>query len=348
MPIDAALPALAERFALDAPLTRVEPLTGGHINETFVVATASGRRYVLQRINAHVFRDAAAVVRNTAAVTAHVARRAPGLVPALVRARDGAAGVVDASGSWRMLEFVEGGRTLAPPLDPAAARAAGAAFGRFQAALADYQEAEHAVPIPQFLELAPRYAALDAVLADSGADRTRRAAADEVVRALVARRAATALGDVGPRGLIHADTKVSNVLFALDSPRVLAVLDLDTVMVGRRAWDFGDLVRSAAARGAEDAPGLAMDIGLFAPLAEGFVAGLGRLDDAALRAALVTAPRYITLTLAVRFLIDYLQGDRYFRVDDAEHNLRRARAQLTLVVSQERLEGEMRRIVGGL
>ena len=71
---------------------------------------------------------------------------------------------------------------------------------------------------------------------------------------------------------------------------------------------------------------------LFAALAQGFVAGLGALDDPALRAALVTAPRYITLTLAVRFLVDYLQGDRYFRVDDAEHNLRRARAQLSLVL----------------
>ena len=38
--------------------------------------------------------------------------------------------------------------------------------------------------------------------------------------------------------------------------------------------------------------------------------------------------KIITLELAVRFLTDYLDGDRYFRVAYPEHNLVRARAQL--------------------
>lgn len=348
MSTEPALRAVVARFALDADAVRVERLPGGHINDTYVVTASDGRRYVLQRINAHVFREPSAVIENTARVVAHVARRAPGLVPRLVRARSGAAGVVDETGAWRMLVYVEDGRTAAPPLDDATARAAGEAFGRFQAVLADYPLEGHVQPIPQFLELAPRYADLDAVLSDPHAQPARRDAAHDVVRELLRRRDAVAHGDAGPLGLIHADTKITNVLFERNTARVLAVLDLDTVMVGRRAWDFGDLVRSAAASGGEDTAGLAMDIDLFAALAQGFVTGLGALADPALRTALVGAPRYITLTLAVRFLVDYLEGDRYFRVDDAEHNLRRARAQLSLVRSQERFEPDMRRIIGGL
>jgi Ser/Thr protein kinase RdoA (MazF antagonist) len=342
------LRAVVARFALDADAVRVERLAGGHINDTYVVELSDGRRYVLQRINAHVFRQASAVIENTARVVAHVERRAPGLVPRLVRARSGDAGIVDETGAWRMLVYVEDGRTATLPLDDAAARAAGEAFGRFQAVLADYPVEGYVQPIPQFLELAPRYADLDAVLSDPNGQPVRRDAAHDVVRELLRRRGAVTLGESGPTGLIHADTKITNVLFERNSSRVLAVLDLDTVMVGRRAWDFGDLVRSAAASGGEDTAGLALDIDVFAALAQGFIAGLGALDSPDLRAALVTAPRYITLTLAVRFLVDYLQGDRYFRVDDVEHNLRRARAQLSLVRSQERFEPDMRRIIGGL
>jgi Ser/Thr protein kinase RdoA (MazF antagonist) len=301
---------------------------------------------VLQRINGRVFPSPRDVVRNTARVVAHVERHSPGLVPALIPARSGQPGVETTDGVFRMLAFVSGGEAGVAPLDAAAARAAGDAFGRFQAALAGYDPSTHRAPIPGFLELTPCFARLDAVLVDGEIGR-RRAAENEIAE-VNARRGAIALAERGPLGMIHADGKVSNLLFARGEPRVLAVLDLDTVMMGRRAWDFGDLVRSAAARGAEDEAGLALDLELFEPLAQGFVAGLGSLYDADLARALVTAPRYVTLTLAVRFLADYLAGDRYFRVDDPSHNLRRARAQLALVRSEERLEHDMARILGRL
>jgi hypothetical protein len=200
--------------------------------------------------------------------------------------------------------------------------------------------ARHVAPIEGFLELPPYLARLDAVL--GSAEAKRRRAAREVVAALTQRRVdASALMARGPVGVIHADGKVNNLLFARGRSTVLAVLDLDTVMVGRRAWDFGDLVRSAAARGDEDKSGLTLDLAAFAALALGFRAGLGEVFDADLRDACVTAPRYLTYTLAVRFLVDYLAGDRYFKVDDPEHNLRRAAAQLSLIESEERLEPEM-------
>lgn len=48
------------------------------------------------------------------------------------------------------------------------------------------------------------------------------------------------------------------------------------------------------------------------------------------------AIRIITLELAMRFLNDYINGDVYFKTDYYNHNLDRARNQLTLVKDIEK------------
>src|SRR5262245_32663516 len=145
--------AVAARFATAGAPIDAQLHTGGHINDTWFVTTDPGARYVLQRINSHVFVDAAGVAENTARVVAEIERHAPRLVPPLVRARDRGAAVIDANDVYRMLEFVDG-RALGGLETIAQANAAGLAFGRFQAALAHYDAAPHVVPIPRFHALA--------------------------------------------------------------------------------------------------------------------------------------------------------------------------------------------------
>src|SRR5262249_13694192 len=140
--------AVAARFAVAGPPIGAQLHTAGHINDTWFIATDHGARYVLQRINAHVFADSAGVAENTARVVAEIERRAPGLVPPLILARDGRAAVIDAGGVYRMLAFVDG-RALGGLETIGQANAAGLAFGRFQAALARYDAAQHVVPIPR-------------------------------------------------------------------------------------------------------------------------------------------------------------------------------------------------------
>ncbi len=49
----------------------------------------------------------------------------------------------------------------------------------------------------------------------------------------------------------------------------------------------------------------------------------------------------VTLELAARFLTDYLDGDRYFRIAYPAHNLDRCRAQLALAADMERHEATL-------
>jgi N-acetylhexosamine 1-kinase len=333
--------AIAGRFALVGLPMSVDSHSGGHINDTWFVTTDRKCRYVLQRINAQVFADPPGIVGNTARIIAEIERRVPGLVPPFVPARDGATAVIDDGSTYRMLGFVAG-RSLSDLKTVAQAAAAGVAFGSFQRALVQYDRARHVVPIPRFHELDWQLERFDGVLEKPAADRLRDAA-NEVGLAQHYRSAVIA-ESLGPRGMIHGDGKVTNLLFDA-ADRVCAVLDLDTVMWGALSWDFGDLVRSAAALGAEDDPTIGFSIERYQALTKGYVRGAGELVDADLRAALGSAPAYMAYMLGLRFLIDYLDGDRYFRVAHPQHNLIRARSQFRLFALMVESRNEMQRIV---
>jgi N-acetylhexosamine 1-kinase len=335
-----ALLAIAGRFAVAGVPDRIDAHAGGHINDTWFVATDRAARYVLQRINPQVFADPAGVAGNTARVIAEVQRTEPGLLPPFVPAQDGGAAVLEAGATYRMLGFV-GGRVLDGLESVAQAAASGVAFGRFQRALAHYDRSAHVVPIARFHELTWQLERFDRVLAAGRRERVKTALND--IDWTQRQRTRVVADSLGPRGMIHGDGKVSNLLFDA-SDNVCALLDLDTVMWGYLAWDFGDLVRSAAAVGAEDDPSIDFSIGRYRALATGYVRGAGDLVTAELRAALGVAPAYMAFMLGVRFLIDYVGGDTYFRVAHPEHNLVRARSQFRLYRALVDVRAELDRI----
>jgi len=49
------------------------------------------------------------------------------------------------------------------------------------------------------------------------------------------------------------------------------------------------------------------------------------------------APIYLTFIIGLRFLTDHLNGDVYYRIHHAGHNLERARVQFRLVEEMERV-----------
>ena len=79
-------------FRLDAAPVSCEPYGCGHINATYLVKTERGRRYILQKINHHTFRDVAGLMENVTSVTDFLRARAhdPRGVLTLVRTTGGA------------------------------------------------------------------------------------------------------------------------------------------------------------------------------------------------------------------------------------------------------------------
>jgi hypothetical protein len=119
-------------------------------------------------------------------------------------------------------------------------------------------------------------------------------------------------------------------------------------MGGTVLFDFGDLVRTGACPSAEDevdVTAVRFDLRLFEALARGYIGGgAGLLAEVEL-AALPLAGSTLALENAIRFLTDHLEGDVYFRIHRAGHNLDRARAQLRLVELMDEASDAARSVV---
>ena len=342
--------AVAAAWGL-SPHAEFEPLGNGLINFTLRVRD-DGRERVLQRLNTNVFRTPETVMRNCHAVTAHLGReRAAGhyayavleLVPTLAGAP--ALTLVDASW-WRMYDYVPDTSTHDVAVDATMAREAARGFGAFARALGSLPTAGVGEVIPGFHDPARRYEDFRRALA---ADRVGRAAqcyeecrrASTFAEAVAAWRSLTANGL--PLRIVHNDCKLNNILFDAAS-RAVCVIDLDTVMPGSPLFDFGDLVRTLVNPVAEDSTEvdrIRVREDVFAAVARGYVEGCGSLLTAVERTSLVFGARVVTGMLALRFLTDYLDGDRYFRIDRPQHNLDRARNQLALYSALGAAEGEL-------
>jgi len=336
----AAATAAAGGFAIDGPVREVRPHPGGHIHRSYIV-TGGSRRYLLQGMNTRVFTRPEQVMENVAAVTAHLASRGERTL-VIVRARNGDALLrAGDGGTWRMFEFLEHAVTRETARDAADAEAAADAFGRFQRALADYHGPPLHVTIPRFHDTAARVEALDRAVHADASGRAARAAGALAAVDRHRTRLAPLFGTAASRGdavvrIAHHDAKIANVLFDARTSGSLCVVDLDTVMPGLSLYDFGDLVRSTVSPAAEDerdVARIAADPARYAAIVRGYLRGTGGLLAPSERALLPAAAEAMVFEQAVRFVTDFLEGDRYYPVARAEHNLDRATAQLALLES---------------
>ncbi len=351
-----AVREVARLFALPGEIGAVAPHGSGHINRTFLGATATPsaaapERFVFQQINEKIFRDVPGLMDNIRRITAH----APAFTPTLVPARDGQPFARDAAGAaWRVYRFVEGAQSRQTIESPAQAREVARAFGAFQQTLASLPGPRLHEVLPGFHDTRMRYSAFHEAVAADVANRAAEAR-DDIAFALAREPEAGVLLDLHgagalPERVVHNDCKLNNLL--LDTAgRAVCVLDLETTMPGFAPCDFGDMVRTASCAAAEDERDLARvaaDPAMLRALAEGYLYGAGALLNDTEIAHLAFAGRLLALEQGVRFLADHLRGDTYYRIHRPGHNLDRTRAQFALVRSLESRHAAFERIVAEL
>ena len=340
-------------FQIEGKPIKSKSFGHGHINQTFVVETDVGKKYTLQQINTHVFKNPVEVMENVVAVTEHIRKKTgkPNSALCFLQAEDGKFYYEDEEGQfWRCYEFVEGLCLDAPETDEDFYESA-VAFGRFQQQLADFPAETLHETIPNFHNTPERYRLLKEAIDNDACDlvKTVQEELDFILQREKEAGTIQELLDEGkiPLRVTHNDTKLNNVLLDAKTRKALCVLDLDTVMPGTSLMDFGDSIRFGAATAPEDTKELdkmAMDLHLFEVYTKGYLKVCESMTDEEIE-LLPLGAKTITLELAVRFLTDYLEGSRYFKIDYPEHNLVRARAQLKLVKDMENKWEEMKKIV---
>ncbi len=353
--------AAARAFAIKGEFAGAAPYGSGHINDSYcAVFHRSGARshYILQRINHHVFKSPVTLMENIERVTAHLAaqlsrhpdreRRVLTLIPT----RSGGVMHVDAEGNfWRAYRFIHVAKTYDSVKSARQAFQAAKAFGEFQRMLADLPAPRLHDTIPDFHYTPKRFAALEQAIAADVAGRVALAR-PEIEFALARKSLARVLVDSGlPERVTHNDTKINNVLLDDATGEGTCVIDLDTVMPGLAAYDFGDMVRTATCPAPEDEQDLSkvhMQFPLFEALARGYMSTAGGFLTPEEKESLAVAGKLITFEIAVRFLTDYLSGDTYFKVHREGHNLDRSRSQFQMLASLEEQEDRIRALLRSL
>lgn len=341
-------------FGFGSQCSYVKPFGEGHINETYAVymPTDKGEEfaYILQRVNNNVFKDPAGVMENIFGVTEYLRNvvREEGGDPdretlSCIKTKNGCTYFEDSEGQpWRSYHYIQNSVCYQLVENPEQFYQSGASFGHFLKQLGSYPAASLKETIPNFHNTVNRFENFQIALKRDIKNRavTCKPEIQFVLERKVDCKVLVEQQENGtlPIRVTHNDTKLNNILFDADTGKGLCIIDLDTIMPGLAANDFGDSIRFGAATAEEDEKDLSkmhFDISLYELYTKGYLEETRDVLTPEEAVSLAWGARLMTLECGMRFLTDYLQGDTYFKTAYPEHNLVRARTQFRLVEEME-------------
>ena len=356
---------LKEFFDVDNILD-ISEIKTGHINSTYLVEFPDCR-YILQLLNVNVFQSPFGVMNNVNLVTDHIKKRViyegrnlQKSVLNFVKTRYGQTLAIVDDEYWRCMEFVEGGKTYERIENEALFEEAGKAVGDFQYLLHDFHTRLLDDTIKHFHDTSYRYERFKELLKEN----QNNPRVEECKKEINFIKKHKGIMDyitsrIGskefPRRVCHNDTKMSNIMIDENTGKFMCLIDLDTVMKGSLLYDYGDALRMGASTAAEDDPDLS-HVGINLRLIDAFTRGFlyetrPRNNTVYITETEINSLYYgyliITLELGMRFLHDYIDNDRYFKIDTnrPKHNLERARNQLKLVEEIEKYKDDIENII---
>ena len=350
-------------FNIQGEYQHYETIHSGHINATYRVfykRSTGVKDYIIQRVNTYVFHDPVGVMDNISSVTEYIRKKikakqgtAKRNVLHYQKTQDDEYYVCMTDGSfWRCCRYIDDSVCYEKTDDLKVVEESGKAFGEFQCYLADYPVQKLCIVIPHFHNTVRRFQAFRDAIKENEAGRVSEV--QEVIDSYLAvEEIATRcyrLQEAGvlPLRVTHNDTKLSNILFDADTNEHLSVIDLDTVMPGLVAFDFGDAIRTAGSTADEDEKDLtkvALDVEKYEAFTRGFVGVVANSITQEEKDSLALGAIAMTLECGVRFLTDYLNGDKYFKIHYPDQNLVRAKCQLALGMDMIKHLDEMQAIV---
>lgn len=361
--MDLKLKQVGELFGLEGEFKSVEVIKTGNINQTYLVTyfrENEDKKYIIQKVNTYVFKHPEEVMQNIERVTEHIRAKVKetegtakrNVLHFLHDSKGNNYAYDEEGGFWRGYRFIDNSITYNTTDDLFVMVEAGKGFGDFQKYLSDFDASCLYESIPNFHNTKKRLETLFAAAERDEYDRAKFVRTElEYMRSRydLACCLCTML-DSGelPLRVTHNDTKCNNVLLDVDTNEALAVIDLDTVMPGLAAYDFGDAIRFGANNTIEDDPEYSkvfLDLKKYEAFVSGFIP---TIKDSMTQKELETmhlGAYVMTAELVARFMTDWLEGDVYFKTDYKEHNLVRTKNQYWLAFDMEKKLNEMQQIV---
>ncbi|UEG54983.1 aminoglycoside phosphotransferase family protein [Mucilaginibacter daejeonensis] len=349
-------------FKISGQVANIYAYGSGHINDTYRVVNVDTDKpdHLLQCINSYVFKDVPLLINNIRIVTGHIRQKlqqVPGAnadqeVLTLITTKDDQYFYMDEDGVyWRMYLFIKDTLSYDQVTTARQACEGGKGFGKFQSMLTDLDANLLGETIADFHNIEWRFKNFDQALSANAMGRAE-GATKEIKMVNARREQMAAIMNMGRRGelplrITHNDTKFNNVLLDKND-QAQCVIDLDTVMPGYIAYDFGDAIRTIVNTAAEDEADLSkidVDLELFEAFTQGFLQDTAKALTEAEISSLALGALLLPFIVGLRFLTDHLDGDKYFKIRFPDHNLQRARAQLRLTERLEEKFTELQQII---
>ncbi len=349
------LMAILKQFAIDEDMVSAVPFGNGHINDTLKVTNSKGEiKYILQRINHHIFTNVDMLQNNIFTVTSHIREKLVARgeqdvdrkVLTFIPAKDGKLYHFDGDSYWRVCLFIPRSKSF-EEVTPQLSYEAGKAFGDFQTMLSDLPADALGETIPNFHNMEFRLKQFRDAVEANAAGRLEEvkdlvAEIEKRAKEMCIQEELYREGKLKKR-TNHCDTKVNNIMFD-EEGKVLCVIDLDTVMPGFVLSDIGDFIRTGANTGAEDDENLdnvEVNLEIFEAYTRGYMETAKAFLTPQEIKLLPYGGRLLTYMQTVRFLTDYINGDTYYKIHSPKHNLIRTKAQFKLLLSLEAHAPEM-------
>ncbi len=351
---------IAKQFQIEGDIESIKPLGEGFINDTYILKTVGedSPNYLFQRKNKTIFKDVPSMMENIQNVTTHLKAKIVrnGGDPlretmTLIKTHDGKLYQLDEDGEfWAMCLFIDDSISYESADTPELAYSGGKGIGKFQRMTSDYK-GQLVDILPGFHNIRFRLEQWDEVLSKDPVGR-KNTLKEEISWIEDRRKEMLQFWTLVEKGTIptritHNDTKINNILFD-ERGDVLCMIDLDTVLSSTALNDYGDAMRSYTNTGLEDDKNLdnvSMDMEIFTAYTKGYLEEAKSFLVQSELDYLAFSAKYITYEQVLRFLMDYIDGDNYYKIKYPEHNLVRTHAQYKLLQSMEAQYQEMQNAV---
>ena len=343
-------------------LTSIQPLGQGNCNQTYLVNSSDGKRYVLQQLQQTNETDVARLMNNIGLISSYLIEKTlkshgnpDKEVLNFLRAKSGKFYYKNGDKFYRMYKFIDD--VITPELvDVSTFAEVGRGFGKFANLLADFPADKLYETYPNFHNTPVRLEQLLQAVKDNKANRLNKVQKELREYQKYANKYANILMQALqqqkiPYRVVHNDTKADNILIDKTTKKALCVIDYDTIMPGSILFDYGDALRAGASTAKSDEKDLSkvhFDMNKFKVFTKAYLNELGSSITQNEKELMPVSVLIITMECGMRFLTDYLNGDVYFNIKYKEHNLNRMRTQLKLVQEIEKNIPEMTKIIKSL
>lgn len=329
---------IVDLFSIEGLFLSAKTFGNGHINSTYLITTTK-KKYVLQRINNDVFKDVGDLMNNIYLATSFLKERNKQTLN-IVKTKQKELYTYFEKDYYRVYDMIENSISYDEVKDERMLYQLGLTVAEFHGEFRDFNAEKLKETIPNFHNTPARYKNfLEAVELDSR--NRKQKCIDEISRinkfedeyCFLVNKIKS--GDI-KLAVTHNDTKINNVLFDKSTKEPICLIDLDTVMPGTYLYDLGDMFRGLFTGCNEDSTDLTKLV-VNEPIFEKVLAGYLPIMKNVLNKLEISlipfASFLMTMECGMRFLEDYLRGDIYFNTKYEDHNLIRARTQITLAES---------------